>query len=348
MPNVPHSRPTIGHKEIRAVVKALHGKHLCSGCYVEAFEEAFAGRAGMKYAVAVSSGTAAIHLSLLALGIKAGDEILLPTYVCTALLNAVNYVGAKAVLVDVDYEDGNISFLEASKKISKKTKAVVVPHMFGEPADVWPFLELGIPVIEDCAQSLGARYAGRPVGSFGLISVFSFYGTKMLATGEGGMVASNDRRVIRMVRDLAAYDQRKDYKVRFNYKMSDIQAALGLAQLVKLDRMLAVRRSIARSYDDFLGRFDVDLPAKDLLTEPVFFRYILKIPGRAQKIINAMKELGVNAEKPVFKPLHQYLRQGGFPVADKLMKDSVSLPIYPSLKRDELNKVKKALDKVLR
>ncbi len=347
MRTVPHSRPTIDQKDIDRVLMCLRSGQVSMGPGVQGFEAAFAAKFQLGGAAAVSSGTAALHLALLALGVGEGHEVIIPTYVCTALSNAVHYAGARPVLVDVGYEDGNMAPLAVRRKLSRKTRAIIVPHMFGEPADLAALRDLGVPLIEDCAQAVGARYAGKPVGTFGQVSVFSFYATKMMTTGEGGMVVSQDKKVLRRVRDLLSYDHKPECRVRFNYKMSDIQASFGLAQLQRLEKFVARRRSMARYYNERLKGVPCVLPANSVVTEPVYYRYVVKVRGCAAKVIAAMQKQGVQCERPVFRPLHVYHRIKGFPVADQLMKDSVSLPLYPGLTAREAEKVVHALRRVL-
>jgi perosamine synthetase len=331
---IPHSCPTID-----ASSACLRCGQIAMGPQVEKFERAFAKQSGMRDAAAVSSGTAALHLALLALGVKKGDEVIIPTHVCTALLNAAHYVGATPVLVDVQAADANICALDVSRKISRRTKAIIVPHMFGSPADLSSLLRFGVPLIEDCAQALGARYAGRLVGTFGKISVFSFYATKMMATGEGGMVVSNDRRLMSRVRDLLSYDNKPDYKVRFNYKMTDVGASLGCVQLKKLNMFIARRRQIAKFYDKALKDLPCVLPLRGKDIDPVFYRYVIGIKGSADKFVTAMKKKGVCCERPLFRPLHQYMKMKGFSVSDQWMASSVSLPIYPTMTHGQAERV---------
>lgn len=328
-----HSRPTISQIEAQAVLRVLRSGQISGGPVVQRFETAVRRYLGVRDAAAVSSGTAGLHLSLVALGVGKGQDVILPTHVCTALLNAVHYVGARPVLVDVNYEDGNISVDDVKRRLSRKTGAILVPHMWGMPADLGALIRLGVPVIEDCAQAAGALYKGKPVGTWGRINVFSFYATKMLTTGEGGMVVSRDLKLMKIVRDRLSYDHRPAYEVRYNYKMTDLQAALGEVQISKLDRFIARRKSIAAVYRQALepltGRGAV-LPVVPKEKTSSFYRFVVKVPD-AQKAIRRLKARGVNAERPLFEPLHSYSRQKGFPVSDRLMKECISLPLYPSL-----------------
>ncbi len=335
---IPHSLPTINDRMVRAVARSLRSGQVSMGPQVAAFEAAFT-RKFKAAAAAVSSGTAALHLALLALDVGKGDEVVLPTYVCPALLNAVNYTGAQPVLVDVEAADGNIAVVEVKKKLSRRTKAILVPHMFGFPADLKPLLKCGVPVIEDCAQAVGARYGGQYVGTMGRINIFSFYATKMMTTGEGGMVVSGDKKLMARVRDILAYDHKDDYRVRFNYKMTEMQAALGFVQLGYLDKFILRRKKIAALYDGQLKDAGCVLPVKGASAEPAYYRYVARVQGGADEVIRRMALKGVACARPLFKALHQYLKVGGFPVAERLMQESVSLPIYPELAQAQARRV---------
>ncbi len=231
---VPHSRPTIKEEEIYAVVSNLRSGQIASGNEVELFEKDMSRYIGVLDGVAVNSGTNALYLALKALDIKPGDEVLLPTYVCASVLSAVNYTGATPVLADID-EGYNLAPESAGKKISDKTKAVIVPHMFGCPADMDGIMELNIPIIEDCAQSIGAVYKGKKLGSFGDLSIFSFFATKMMTTGHGGMVLTDSPELLKKLEDLTTYDEREEYGIAYNFELTDFQAAKPRSQLNRLD-----------------------------------------------------------------------------------------------------------------
>jgi dTDP-4-amino-4,6-dideoxygalactose transaminase len=224
---IQHSKPSVDHDDIEAVVDVLNSGNIAQGEKVEEFERNVAGFIGIKHGVAVSSGTAALHLSLIGLGVGPGDEVIIPSYICTSPYLATLYVGASPVIVDIDTTDFNISKKMAKKAITPKTKAIIVPHMFGTPAELDELLDTGVPVIEDCAQSLGAIYRGRKVGGFGKLSICSFYATKLITTGEGGMVLTNDDEIYRNISEIRQYDKKSLNTLRYNYKLTDFQAALG-------------------------------------------------------------------------------------------------------------------------
>jgi dTDP-4-amino-4,6-dideoxygalactose transaminase len=211
--------------------------------------------------------------------------------------------------------------------------------MFGMIANLTDLKRLGVPIIEDLAQSIGARYNGRRVGTFGDLAICSFYATKMMTTGEGGMVLSNKAALLEKVGDLRDYDNKNLNALRFNYKMTDLQAAFGMQQLKQLNNFIKRRRVIAQLYDKGFAGANVELPRWREGREAVYFRYVIKTPKNAAVIIKKLKARGIHAAAPVFKPLHSYLKQKGFPVADKLMKRAVSLPIYPRLTDEEVKKI---------
>lgn len=347
---IPHSKPCLGKDDISAATDMIKKRMLSSGEEVQKFESEFAKYIDIKYSSAVNSGTAALHLALLALNIKAGDEVIIPTFVCTALLNAVNYTGATPVIADVSPDDGNITLQDVKKKLTKKTKAVIVPHMFGSPADVKGIASLGVPVIEDCAQSIGAEQSNRKTGTMGQISIFSFYATKMMTTAEGGMVLSNDRKIIDKVNDLRSYDHRADYKVRFNYKMTDIAAAIGRCQLLKIESFIKSRRAIADYYRQKIESDKLIHLAEKAGTRHVFFRYVVRLNNMtAVKAVARFKSLGVNAELPLYLPIHRYLRldRKNYSGAEKLYREAISLPIYPDLKKIEMKKVASSAKEII-
>ncbi|MBI2321246.1 MAG: DegT/DnrJ/EryC1/StrS aminotransferase family protein, partial [Chloroflexi bacterium] len=241
-------------------------------------ERSAARALGGRHAIAVSHGTAALHLALLSLDVGAGDEVIAPSYACAALLHAIHYTGATPVLVDIDPHTLNPTAEMVSHRLTPRTKAAIVTHTFGFPADVASIARLGVAVVEDCAQALGARYRGRPVGSWGRVAVCSFYATKMICAGEGGMVATNDARIAARVRDLSTPDLQPRYRVRYNYKLSDLAAGLALSQLRQLNGFVERRRAIAQRYIDALADFSVQLQRPLAGAEPVFYRFVVSVP----------------------------------------------------------------------
>ncbi|MBM4065591.1 MAG: DegT/DnrJ/EryC1/StrS aminotransferase family protein [Planctomycetes bacterium] len=336
---IPHSRPTIDETDIQAVSGVLHSGSIAQGGAVEKFEQELAGYIGVKGGVATSSGTAALHLALLALDITGKDTVALPSYVCTAVLNAVHYVGALPLLIDVHPDTFNMDVEDLKRKLRPQVKAIIVPHSFGLAADLEEIMALGIPVIEDCAQSIGATYKNKMAGSFGNISIFSFYATKMLTTGEGGMVVSDSEEFLRKIRDLRDYDNRENYVTRYNYKMTDFQASLGFSQLKKLNHFIEIRRNIAQKYNNEFKNL-CSLPASHKNDRKhIYYRYTVKLRRDVESFLKLSKEKGINCERPVFKPLHRYLNLSGFTNTDRVWEKAVSIPIYPTLTEKNMNTI---------
>ena len=335
---ITHSKPTLNHNDYRSIMDVLESGHLVQGEQVAGFEAALSSFIGLGNGVAVSSGTAALHLALISIGVGEKDEVIIPSYVCSALLNAIMYVNAVPVIADIDRSTFNIDVDDLKKRITKRTKAIIVPHMFGLSAEINEIVSLGIPVIEDCAQSIGAKYQGRYTGSFGVCSIFSFYATKMLATGEGGMILSDDDRLVVAARDLRDYDEKDGYSVRYNYKMTDMQAALGISQLKKLPSFIEKRKNIADLYSRSLRNIYFPVPAVPEDREHIYYRYVLSLDD-SSGFMKEMLKLGIECKRPVFKPLHEYLDLSGYPVTEEVMNRAVSIPLYPSLKDEEARKI---------
>jgi len=334
---IPHSRPTLGPEELKAISDVISSGYIAEGAIVQKFEQSFVDYLNIQHAVATSSGTSALHLALLALDVGAGDEVIIPSYVCCALLNAVNYTGATPILADICPDTYNIDAADVKKCLSNRTRAIIVPHLFGLAADLDSLLALGVPLIEDCAQAVGAEYAQCPVGTFGVAAIYSFYATKVITTGEGGMVVSNSQDIADKIRDLKTYDQKDGYNVRFNYKMADIQAALGLAQLERLESFIRRRRAIAEHYTQSLNALGLGLPPED--SGHIFFRYVLGLKTNSSSWIQALARQGIGCERPVFLPLHRQMKRIGCPASEKAWKNSLSIPIYPSLTDGDVAKV---------
>jgi len=339
---IPHNKPTLGNDDFYTIKEVLKSNWVVDGPKVKEFEKQIASFVGTKYAIATNSGTSSLHLSLLALDVGKGDEVIIPSYVCSALLNAINYVGAKPIIVDVNIDDFNISFESVNSKINKKTKAIILPHIYGTPCDISLFEELEIPIIEDLAQSIGAKYGRKRVGSFFNCSITSFYGSKLITTGQGGMVLTNLEEIYDSTKDLIECDCRETYKIRYNYKMTDISAALGLCQFAKLQQFLERRAKIASYYDESFE----DLPIRrQEIVEPkenVFFRYVIVLENevKVRKLQHYLLRKGIKTIVPIenYELLHNYLHldKSYFSISERISKTTLSMPIFPSLTDDEL------------
>ncbi len=334
---IPHSKPTLGAEEARAVSEVIESGYIAEGEIVKKFETAFAKFLGVEYAMSTNSGTSALHLTMLEMGVGQGDEVIIPSYVCSAVLNAVNYTGATPIPADIDPGTYNLDAVDVQRRINKRTKAIIVPHLFGLAADMETLLKLELPIIEDCAQSTGAVYHERPVGTIGKAAIYSFYATKVITTGEGGMVTTNSRDIAAGIRDLKNYDKRNKYKVRYNYKMTDIQAALGIVQLKQLGSIIRRRKVIADKYHTAFKSLRLTLPPTD--AGHIYFRYVLGLTTDARPWIQELARLGIVCDRPIHFPLHQNIKLDGYPATEKAWKLSLSIPIYPTLTDEEISKV---------
>jgi len=342
---IPHSRPYLDDEEIRLLQNVLNSGQLAQGPQVRGFEEELGAFHGLPPGVATSSGTTALHLALLSLGVGQGDEVLLPSYVCSAPLHAVYHSGATPVLVDVDPATGNIDPHDLKRRITPKSKAIIVVHLFGLPANVREISALGLPVIEDCAQALGAKLEGERVGTFGNVAICSFYATKIITTGEGGMLLSHDLELLSRARDLRDYDKKNDFKVRFNYKMTDLQAAVGRSQLQKLERFLGQREALAGVYSKELGTFPCTLPPSQ--EGRIYYRYVASTQESVRALIEKLLHVGIEVAAPIYRPLHRYFNLEDYPGTEMAWKSHLSLPIHPSLTSKDVHRVCQALQQAL-
>jgi perosamine synthetase len=340
---VPHSRPTLGRDDIDAVAKVVASGMIAQGEKVREFEHLVARFVGVKHAVACSSGTSALHLALFGLGVGSGDEVIVPSFVCSSPFFAALHSSAVPRIVDIASSGFNVSAKSVEVGVSSRTKVVVVPHMFGSAAKVDEVRGLGIPVVEDCALALGAEYNGRRVGGFGELSVFSFYATKMITTGEGGMILTDNKEFYASIVGARDYDGKSLDTVRFNYKMTDFQAALGINQLGKLKNFIARRRELAKLYDHGFESCGVVIP--ETRNGPVYYRYVVLV-GDPVAVRAEARECGIHCERPVFLPLHRGLGVSGCPHSDQAFDHALSVPIYPGLSDEEAGYVVDKLSKI--
>jgi dTDP-4-amino-4,6-dideoxygalactose transaminase len=349
---IPHSKPCIEAVDEQAVLDILRSGQIAQGPAVGRFERQMAEFLGLQGGVAVNSGTMALELALRALHIGEHDEVIVPSYVCSAPWQAVMRVGARPVLSDIDPDTLNIDPASARRALTTKTRAILVPHLFGLPADLDALQQLGVPLIEDCAHTLGSTVEGQPVGSVGALTVCSFYATKLLCAGEGGMVLSNDRTLLDRVLQFREYDERPALTLgSSNLKMSDLHAALGCAQLRRLPDFISKRRRIAEAYRQVL----TGTQAGERLIGPsvprgrthVYFRYVVRLktdaPGveaadLADSLLARFHTAGLQVRRPVFRPLHQYLGHKGFPASEDAYRTALSIPIYPSMIEEDVQR----------
>ncbi len=332
-----------------AVAEVLESGQLTMGPKVAEFESALAEACGVEHALAVSSGTAALHVAVLALGIGPGDEVIVPAYTFPATANAVAFVGARPVLADVDPETMNLD--RAQLEIGAKTKAIIVVDLFGRPARVEE-LPAEVAILEDAAGALGARRQGRPCGSLGALACLSFHPRKIVTTGEGGAVTTDDADLADAVRRLRHHgiEPHGDFEIAnqgLNYRLSDILCAVGIPQLARLDELLAERTRVADGYTERL-RDVVETPAADDGDVHGWQAYVIQVDGAA-RIIASLREQGIEAQVGTYALHHlaAYRDQGDFPGADRVFDRAVALPFHTKLTDSDLDRVADALRALL-
>ncbi len=341
---IPHSKPSITEDDIRAVAAIVESGMLAPGDKVCGLETALGKAVGRAHVAAVSSGTAALYCALAALGVTEGDEVIIPAYVCSSLLYAVRMTGAKAVIADSGHDIFHMDTDTVKACLSSRTKAIVFPHMFGTANDLSGIVALGVPVIEDCALSLGSSLNGKKSGALGTFAaVCSFFATKVIASGEGGAVLSDDAAFIDMVRDMSDYADKIDDRMRFNFGLSDLHAALAFSQLERLDSMIVRRRELARCYTQALAGTSLALPMEKNGETHIFYRYVVRHENISE-VRAEMRDRGVAVERPVFTTLNSYPGMGNdCPRAEEAWRTALSIPLYPALTDSEANTVTQEL-----
>jgi dTDP-4-amino-4,6-dideoxygalactose transaminase len=339
---VPHARPWIGADEEEAALRVLRSARLAPGAEAARLEGLVARMAGGADAVALSSGTTALTLALLALGVKRGDRVAIPAYTCAAVLHAVRAAGGAPLLCDIDPSSLALDADDLRRRAGAGgVRAVVVVHPFGLPVPVEPYRTAGTILIEDCAQSPGARLGTAPVGSWGDAAVFSFAPTKpFTGGGPGGAIAARDPAIVRAVRDLAGHDEKEDDRAHQNALMGDLHAAIAAAQIGRAGDIVARRRHIVRRYAAAFAAHRLPAPREAAGAQPVFHRYLVALRGGAAAAIQALQARGIQARPPVFRPLHRLVPGSPpCPGADEAQARWVSLPLSPVLRDDETERV---------
>jgi dTDP-4-amino-4,6-dideoxygalactose transaminase len=343
---ISHSKPTIQRADLVSVLENLVTDNIADGAMVRDFEKAFCEFYGQRGggAVAVGSGLDAIFFGLTALGIGPGDEVILPSYLPPAPYLAVTHCGAKPVLCDIG-PDYNICAESARACITGNTKAIIAAHLFGLPADLAALSELGVPIIEACAQALGARYRGDLAGSIGKFSFFSFHASKMITTGYGGMFFSKDTRLCASVREIRSYSTRDDLLPAWNSNITDFQAAMGIIQLKSLPGFIEQRRKIAGIYTERFLQARMDVPRTYEDRENVWHRYPIRVKHSLKGAIEYLKKNAIEGKPPIARPLHQLagLPSENYPESEKAFLKTLSIPLYPALRKKEVDHIAKVV-----
>ncbi len=353
---IPVYEPVVATNQFKYVQECIRANWISSqGKYVKEFEKGFARFCNVRYGVAVTNGTAALHLALVSLGIKAGDEVIMPTFTMAATAFAVFYTGAKPVLVDADEETFNINPAKIENKITKKTKAIIAVHMYGHPCEMDSIIKIAkkyrLFLVEDAAEAHGAEYKGKKVGSFGDAGCFSFYANKIITTGEGGMIVTNNSilaKKARQLRNMAFGEGRNKFvhtDIGFNYRMTNIQAAIGLAQLEKIKKIIEMKRKNAEIYNNHLKNIPgLKIPVEKEWAKNVYWMYSIsvdKIPR--DDLINKLAQKGIET-RPFFTPMHLQpifqkiglFKNENYPICEKLSRRGLYLPSGSNLSKKKI------------
>lgn len=350
---IPVSKPSIGPEEIEYVMDAVKSGWISSiGSYISKFEESFAQYCGAKYGLATSNGTTALHLALLSIGMTKGDEVIIPDLTFVATANAVTYTGASPIFVDIDESTLCIDPQLIRKAVDEKVKAIIPVHLYGHPCEMDAINEIaqehGLFVIEDAAEAHGAEYKGKRVGNLGDVAIFSFYGNKIITTGEGGMLLTNDIGIYeraKQLRDHAMSESKRywHFAIGYNYRMTNIQAAIGLAQLERIDEITERKREIFQRYQANLG----NLPGLSLnrtagYAKNVYWAVCLKIAGMTvetrDKFMIDLKSRGIDS-RPYFYPISDFpmYSEANTPVAHAVYQKGMILPSYENLSHSDID-----------
>ncbi len=342
---IPHSRSTIGREESAAVDRVLQSGNLGIGAETELLEMEMGNMLGRDVAC-VSSGTAALHLALLALGVRSGDHVAIPTHTCPSVFYAVNYLHAIPLLYDCGPMGLGID-LASLHKILPDVRSVVIVHTYGFPNLSWTDMGITVPVIEDCAHSLGAAYRGFHMGKFGAAAIFSFYATKMIAAGECGAVAGNSE-IIAEVKRRRSPRGADDRDIRYPYSPSDLNAAIARVQMTQLERFVASRRRIAEQYTKAFQSLPVHI-ADGSGSGSCWYRYIMETNLPRQRVIAEARKRGVQLGNGVLTPVHRLIGENPrkFPHSERAYHHVVSLPIYPGLDDAAVDRVIAVISEIL-
>lgn len=358
------SKPNIGKEEIERVVKVLKSGFLSQGILVEKFEEKIANYCGAKYAIAVSSGTAALHCALYGMGISIDDEVITSPFTFIATANAILMQKAKPIFCDIKEDTFNIDPSQIERKITKKTKVILPVSMYGHTYDVAEINAIAknhkLRVLEDAAQSIGAEYKKRKTGSLADVTIFSLYATKNITSGEGGIITTNNETVAKNCRIFRHHGQKENtnyeyVSLGYNYRMNDVTAAIAIEQLKKIEKLTKIRRKNAKLLS--LGLTNITgliLPTENTNYKDVFYQYTVRITGKfkvsREEFIRYLKDQSIVARVYFPKPLHLYphieklgYKKGDFPIAERLANEVVSLPVHPLVSEKDINYIIKTI-----
>ncbi|HVO37342.1 MAG TPA: DegT/DnrJ/EryC1/StrS family aminotransferase [Candidatus Acidoferrum sp.] len=366
---IPINAPQIGKEEIEAVVEIMktgsitHG--IGAGPKVTEFENSFAEFVKAKHAVALNSGTAALHSSLVAVGVKAGDEVILPSFTFVATAEVVVMVGAKPVFADINSDTYTISVKALEKAVTRKTKAIIPVDLYGLSADMKPIKEIAakheLVIIEDAAQAHGATYYGKPPGTFADAACWSFYGSKNMTTGEGGMMTTNNEKIEQTARIMRSHGEKEKYMslmLGHNYHMPEIQAAIGCVQLKRLPKFVEKRRENARRLSKNLAKArSLQLPTEPNGYKSSYYLYTVRLKGASRKkrdnIVEKLRQNGIGAFVCYVNPIHlmPFYRKFGkyrLPVTEEASEQVFSLPVHPGVTAEQIDFISETVLRLLK
>ncbi len=347
----PVYQPNLSGNEKKYVDECIESTWISSkGVFIKRFEDEFSNFTGIKYAASVSNGTVALHVALLALGIGSGDEVIAPTFTYIASVNSIFYTGAKPVFVDSDPQTWQIDPNKIEEKITEKTKAIMVVHLYGHPCEMDEIKKIAekhnLLIVEDCAEAIGTKYKGMHVGSFGEISTFSFFGNKAITTGEGGMVCTNNPEYHDLsirIKGQGLAKNREYYHdlIGYNYRMTNICAAIGCAQLERINDILNNKRFVSESYICQLKNLPLDYHHEFPGTFHSYWMFTILVNSEKERteLRNHLNKYGIET-RPTFHPVHtmpMYNLNESYPVAEDLGKRGINLPSYPDLKKEDIS-----------
>lgn len=363
---IPLAKPYIDKEDRYGVDEVLRSGILSLGPRLKRFEQDFANYLGVKYACAVSSGTAGLHIAVKALGLKKGDEVITSPFSFIASSNCLLYEGVRPVLVDIEENTFNIDPKKIKKAITKRTKAILVVHVFGQSADMDPIIKIArkykLKIIEDACESLGSSYKGKKTGTLGNVSVFAFYPNKQMTTGEGGMLTTNDNKIYELA--LSLRNQGRSLKnnrivherLGYNYRMDEMSASLGVTQLKKLDWMIKERKKIANLYFKHLSKIkNIIPPIIANYNSSSWFVYVIRITnGKKDKVMKYLINKGIET-KNYLPPIHlqSFMKKwfgykiGDYPITEKVASETLALPLFIGLKESDIKLVSQTLQNAL-
>jgi len=371
---VPLSAPDITHAEVDAVNRVLQTSYLSIGPVIEEFERAWARFVGARFAVGVSSGTAGLHLAVIAAGVGAGDEVITTPFSFVASSNVMLYQNATPIFVDIDPKTLNIDPNRVEEKIRERrtqgkcVKTILPVHVFGQPAEMDALTEIvrryDVTLIEDACEAMGAEFKSRQVGTFGKAAVFAFYPNKQMTTGEGGMIVTDDEewaRLFRSLRDQGGDDDGtwlRHMRLGYNYRLDEMSAALGLAQLRRIEELMQKRERVAQMYNERLAKMPgVQIPyIAPQTTRMSWFVYVIRLAPEVDRdrVMQALEASGIPS-RPYFSPIHLQpfyrerfgFSEGDFPVTERIASSTLALPFYGNLREEQIDLITEALSQIL-